>query len=112
MYVLLSPSLMLDLNNKRLTVDSEQKRSQYPGYFSVATGRDLADYRQTALDTCLKLGLFPIVMEHFEAMVVGATEGSKLKLETADVYVGSFAHRYSYIENQSDGRSVTEIEFD
>jgi hypothetical protein len=83
-----------------------------PNVFISSTSHDLADYRQAAIDTCIKLGLFPIAMEHFEAMGVGATEGSKRKLEDADLYVGIFAHRYGYIESETDGRSVTEIEFD
>ena len=50
-------------------------------------------------------------MEFFEAAGVGATEGSRRKLDDADVYVGIFAHRYGYVEAGYD-RSVTEIEFD
>lgn len=80
--------------------------------FISSTIRDLADYRQAAIKTCLNLDLFPIAMEHFEAMGVGATEGSKRKLSDANLYVGIFAHRYGYIEDENDGRSVTEIEFD
>lgn len=82
-----------------------------PKVFISSTSRDLADYRQAAIDTCIKLGLVPIAMEHFPAMGVGATEGSKRELDKADVYVGIFAHRYGYIEDKDDGRSVTEIEF-
>jgi Domain of unknown function (DUF4062) len=47
----------------------------------------------------------------FEAMGLGATEGSKRKIDEADVYVGIYAHRYGYIEQGHD-KSVTEIEFD
>jgi hypothetical protein len=79
--------------------------------FVSSTGQDLSAYRAAAFDTCLKLGLLPIAMEFFEAMEAGATEGSKQKLEEADVYVGIFAHRYGYIEEGAE-RSVTEIEFD
>jgi len=76
-----------------------------------STGLDLKDYRQAAIETCLKLELFPLAMEHFEVMGLGATEGSKLKLDRADGYVGIFAHRYGYIEQGHD-KSVTEIEFE
>ncbi|MBI5960079.1 MAG: tetratricopeptide repeat protein [Chloroflexi bacterium] len=79
--------------------------------FIGSTSRDLVEYRQAAIDACIELDFFPIAMEHFEAMGVGATEGSKRKLSEADVYVGIFAHRYGYIESGYD-RSVTEIEFD
>jgi hypothetical protein len=76
-----------------------------------STGRDLADYRQAAIDGCNRLGLQPIAMEFFEAMGQGATEGSMRKLADADVYVGIFAYRYGYVE-PGYGRAVTEIEFD
>ncbi|PYJ68745.1 MAG: hypothetical protein DME76_11320 [Verrucomicrobia bacterium] len=76
-----------------------------------STGLDLRDNRDAAVETCLKLGLLPIAMEYFEAMGAGATDGSKRKVEKADVYVGIFAHRYGYIESGYD-KSVTEIEFD
>ena len=79
--------------------------------FISSTGKDLTDYRQAAIDVCIRLGLSPIAMEFFEAMGIGATEGSKSKLDEADVYVGIFAHRYGYIEDGYD-KSLTEIEFD
>jgi len=78
--------------------------------FISSTGLDLKDYREVARDVCINAGLLPIMMEYFEAMGLGATRGSKAKLEQADLYVGIFAYRYGYME---DGRtSVTEIEFD
>ena len=79
--------------------------------FISSTGKDLTDYRQAAIEVCNQLSLVPIAMEFFEAMGKGATEGSKSKLDEADVYVGIFAHRYGYIEDGFD-KSVTEIEFD
>lgn len=79
--------------------------------FISSTSLDLKDYRQAAIDTCTSLGFVPIAMENFEAMGVGATEGSKRKLKEADLYVGIIAHRYGYVE-QGYNHSVTEIEFD
>lgn len=79
--------------------------------FISSTSKDLQLYRQAAIDACNELGLTPIAMEFFEAMGVGATEGSKRKLDDADVYTGIFAHRYGYIETGYD-QAVTEIEFD
>lgn len=79
--------------------------------FISSTSLDLKKYRQAAIDTCINLGFLPIAMESFEAMGVGATEGSKRKLKEADLYIGIIAHRYGYIEAGYD-KSVTEIEFD
>lgn len=79
--------------------------------FISSTSRDLSDYRSSAIDICLRMGMLPIAMEHFEAMGKGATEGSKLKVSEADVYVGILAHRYGYIESGYE-HAVTEIEYD
>jgi tetratricopeptide (TPR) repeat protein len=79
--------------------------------FISSTSLDLKEYRQAAIDACRNLGFEPIAMENFEAMGVGATEGSKRKLKEADLYIGIIAHRYGYVEAGYD-RSVTEVEFD
>ncbi|MBZ0275731.1 MAG: DUF4062 domain-containing protein [Anaerolineae bacterium] len=79
--------------------------------FISSTSKDLRDYRQAAIDVCLQLDLHPIGMEYFPAMGMGATAGSKRKLDAAGLYVGIFAHRYGYIEDGYN-QSVTEIEFD
>lgn len=78
--------------------------------FIGSTGLDLREYREAARDICLRRRLMPIMMEYFEVMGRGATDGSKKKLEQADLYVGIFAHRYGFIEPGHD-RSVTELEF-
>jgi tetratricopeptide (TPR) repeat protein len=79
--------------------------------FISSTSMDLKKYRLAAIQVCEQLGFEPIAMENFEAMGVGATEGSKRKLRDADLYIGIIAHRYGYIETGHE-RSVTEIEFD
>jgi hypothetical protein len=79
--------------------------------FISSTGKDLAEYREAARDICLRLNLFPVMMEYFEAMGLGATAGSKKKLDRANIYVGVFAHRYGFIEPGYE-KSVTELEFD
>lgn len=79
--------------------------------FISSTSLDLKRYRKAAIDVCKDLGFAPIAMENFEAMGVGATEGSKRKLREADLFIGIIAHRYGYVEDGHD-RSVTEIEFD
>lgn len=79
--------------------------------FISSTSKDLADYRQAAINICNRLQLAPIAMEFFSAMGSGATNGSRKKVEESDLYVGIFAHRYGYIEDGFD-KSVTEIEFD
>jgi tetratricopeptide (TPR) repeat protein len=79
--------------------------------FISSTGIDLEEYRQKAREVCERHNMLPLIMENFEAMGKGATEGSLHKLDQADIYVGIFAHRYGYIEDGYD-KSVTELEFD
>jgi hypothetical protein len=86
-------------------------RRSTPKAFISSTSLDLEDYRKVAIETCLELGFQPIAMEYFEATSKGATEGSRKKLEKADLYIGILAHRYGFIE---DGytKSVTELEYE
>ena len=79
--------------------------------FISSTSKDLGDYRQASYEVCNRLSIAPVGMEQFESMGLGATAGSKRKLEEADVYVGIIANRYGYIEEGYD-KSVTELEFD
>ncbi|MBA3873171.1 MAG: DUF4062 domain-containing protein, partial [Anaerolineae bacterium] len=79
--------------------------------FISSTSLDLKRYRKAAIEVCKDLGFEPIAMENFEAMGVGATEGSKRKLKEADLFIGIVAHRYGYVEDGHE-RSVTESEFD
>lgn len=82
-----------------------------PSVFISSTGLDLREYREAAEAICLRAHLFPIAMEYFEAMGVGATEGSLRKVDQADVFVGIYAHRYGYIE-AGQAASVTELEYE
>lgn len=79
--------------------------------FVSSTSIDLKEYRRIALDTCLSLGVFPVAMEYFAATRDGAITGSLKALETADIYIGIYAHRYGYVP-QDAKVSVTEAEYD
>ncbi|MDO9092483.1 MAG: DUF4062 domain-containing protein [Rubrivivax sp.] len=81
-----------------------------PKVFISSTSQDLASYRRVAIDECVRAGLMPLVMEFFEAMSLGATAGSRRKLDEAHLYVGIFAHRHGYVE-AGESASVTECEF-
>jgi hypothetical protein len=82
-----------------------------PKVFISSTARDLEAYRDAAREECVHVGLLPLDMKFFEAMAKGATEGSKQKLDEADLYLGIFAHRYGYVE-EGYPASVTECEYD
>lgn len=96
---------------RALSSSHSRSKNRIKKVFISSTQQDLSTHRERVIRVCLELGLFPIAMENFPAMGVGATEASKSRLREADVYVGIFAHRYGYIEPGYD-KSVTEIEFD
>lgn len=79
--------------------------------FIGSTSKDLVDYRQMAIEVCLRLGTMPVAMEFFEVGARGAAELCRRKIDDSDLYVGIIAHRYGHIDPDVN-RSITEIEFD
>ena len=81
--------------------------------FISSTSIDLKDYRAAAIAMCEEQAIVvePIAMEYFEAMDIGAVEGSLRKVREAQIYVGILAHRYGFIP-PDETRSITEMEFD
>lgn len=75
-----------------------------------STAHDLPDYRQQALDACVRQGMFPIMMEHLPAIASDAITVSLGMVDEAEIYLGIFARRYGYIP---DGHSIsiTEMEY-
>lgn len=75
-----------------------------------STAHDLPDYRQQALDACVRQGMFPIMMEHLPAIASDAITVSLAMVDEAEIYMGIFAGRYGYIP---DGHSIsiTEMEY-
>jgi len=65
------------------------------------------------MDACLRVGVFPVMMEHLPASDADAISISLEMVDGADVYIGVFAHRYGYIpkENNPGKISVTEMEY-
>lgn len=75
-----------------------------------STARDLPEHRQHALDACLRMGMFPIMMEHLPANDDEAISISLKMVDEAEIYVGVFAWRYGYVPKGHD-ISVTEMEY-
>ncbi|HLA45338.1 MAG TPA: DUF4062 domain-containing protein, partial [Aggregatilineales bacterium] len=75
-----------------------------------STARDLPDYRQQAMDACVRQGMFPIMMEHLPAMDEDAISASMAMVDEAEIYLGIFARRYGYIPAGHE-ISITEIEY-
>jgi tetratricopeptide (TPR) repeat protein len=76
-----------------------------------STARDLPDYRAQVMDACLRVGMFPQMMEHLPALDADAIRASLDLVDNADVYVGLFAHRYGYVPAGHD-ISVTQMEYE
>src|SRR5574341_1826302 len=76
-----------------------------------STARDLPEYRQQAMDACVRQGMFPIMMEHLPAMDADAVSASLGMVDEAEIYLGIVARRYGYIP-QGHAISITEIEYD
>lgn len=79
--------------------------------FVSSTSKDLADHRAAVRDAILKLGMHPIMMEHFPAMDANAVDACQRKVLDCDVFVGIYAHRYGYIPADQH-HSITELEYE
>ncbi|MFP4322396.1 MAG: DUF4062 domain-containing protein [Anaerolineales bacterium] len=75
-----------------------------------STARDLPHYREEARDACMRLGMFPIMMEHLPAMDADAIVASLAMVDEAEVYLGIIARRYGYVPHGHD-ISITEMEY-
>jgi tetratricopeptide (TPR) repeat protein len=76
-----------------------------------STARDLPEHRREVMDACLRLGMFPKMMEHLPAAAADAVRISVALVDEAEIYQGIFAHRYGYVPAGYD-ISITEMEYD
>lgn len=76
-----------------------------------STVHDLTEYREQVMEACLRMDMFPKMMEHLPAMDADAIRVSLDLVKEADVYVGVFAHRYGYIPEGHD-ISITQMEYE
>lgn len=78
-----------------------------------STARDLPEHREHVLDACLRMGMYPSMMEHLPAIDADAIAASLRMVDEAEIYLGVFAHRYGYVPAESNPRqiSITEMEY-
>jgi len=62
------------------------------------------------MDACLRLDMFPKMMEHLPASNLDAVQASQALVEEADIYLGVFGFRYGHVPKGSEV-SITEIEY-
>ena len=79
-----------------------------------STARDLPEHREHVLDACLRMGMYPSMMEHLPAVDADAIAASLAMVDEAEIYLGVFAHRYGYVPTENKPRqiSITEMEYD
>lgn len=76
-----------------------------------STVLDLPRHRDKVKEACLKLGVFPLMMEQLSASGADAIQASRRLVHQANIYVGVFAHRYGYVPPGHE-ISITEMEYE
>ena len=79
--------------------------------FVSSTYEDLIEYRKKATDALERLGQQGVRMEIFGARPQQATEACFEEIDSSDVFIGIYAHRYGFTPEASS-TSITEQEFD
>lgn len=79
--------------------------------FLSSTYEDLAQHRQLAAEALDRLGQQGVRMEIFGARPGDATRVCEAEIESADAFIGIYAHRYGFIPS-GQGQSICELEFD
>jgi len=79
-----------------------------------STVRDLPKHREHVRDACLRMGMYPAMMEHLPAVDADAIAASLAMVDEAEMYLGVFGHLYGYVpaENNPKQISITEMEYD
>jgi len=80
-----------------------------PSVMISSTIVDLPEHREEVKDACLRQGTFPLMMEE-ESASYDPIQFSMNLVNRADIYVGVYAHRNSYVPPRHD-ISLTEIEY-
>jgi hypothetical protein len=75
-----------------------------------STARDLPEHRKMVEDACLRMGMFPVMMERLRASASDAVKESIRMVNEAELYVLILAHKYGSTPEDSD-ISYTEMEF-
>ena len=93
------------ISNADLRADAQGRLT----VFISSTSRYFQDHRKVVEEACLRMGLFPLMMEHFTAVDDPPLQLCLEMVEQADLFIGIVGQRYGYIppENQF---SITELE--
>ncbi len=91
----------------------KQTPSRRKNVMISSTARDLPDHRKGVMDACLRMGMFPEMMEHLPASDADAIVKSLEMVDRADIYLGVFAFRYGNVTKEKNPQqiSITEMEY-
>jgi hypothetical protein len=82
-----------------------------PSVFISSTSEDLKPYRQSARDAAISAHFYPEMMEYFTASGEHPPLAACLaKIEHADVVVVIVAHRYGWVPDTAQNKSITRLE--
>jgi hypothetical protein len=80
--------------------------------FISGTVADLHEYRQVALDACLRVGIIPIAVEDFAAFDERAvSQVVTSAIDRSDIYLAIIGQRYGALSSPK-GKSFTEMEYE
>jgi tetratricopeptide (TPR) repeat protein len=80
--------------------------------FLSSTAQDLKPFRDVVVHVAQRLGFEVLAMEEFGPDPRAAVELCRAKVESADVFVGLYAHRYGFTPEGFGGVAITELEYD
>jgi len=78
--------------------------------FTSSTAIDLPEHRKQVIEACLRMGYFPVGMEHWPAQDADAETVCLREVDRADVFVGIYAFRYGWVP-PAHKVSITELEY-
>jgi formylglycine-generating enzyme required for sulfatase activity len=81
-----------------------------PTVFISSTSEDLKDYREQAAKAALTLGFLPDMMEDFPTSARESVPEYLDRVARADVVVAIVAHRYGWIPDDTNPKSITWLE--
>jgi tetratricopeptide (TPR) repeat protein len=89
----------------------QQPRADRLKVFISSSVLDLPEHRGQVLDACLRMGMFPSLVERLPDKDVDAIALSLNLIDEADLYVCILGHRYGYIPTGKEA-SIVEMEYD
>jgi len=79
--------------------------------FISSTFKDLAEYRDKAIEVVLRHKCEPLAMEYFGARAEEPKKVCEKEIRECDVFIGIYAHRYGFVP-EGETKSITQLEYE